>query len=325
MAVPISYDQLEEINTGYLNLLFVAILLFPVFSIPLLLFCSVCFIFSTKCCRNCLSQHHYCNCWETVCCNVITAIAKWTFCFLKTKSDYERQKDTDSDVESASTRNYSTVYVVSENDRNVEVFVICDHKAPLCYTIYLFYIAIVLLLHCFLVFFVNAVVEPVADCEFIINSTSTDYCFEIDLLSGLESFGTVFGFSAIAMAGNTYMLLTCCACRCSKDNKNYKKYNRGFTCCRFICLLPFHLTGLFAPRIFIYYYYFSYFFRNQSVLPIADHILRNQGPLEVKSFLILAAVMDAFSLTCLTPWCCFTRKDKKNKAKGKCCSHFSFC
>ena len=229
----------------------------------------------------------------------------WIFCFL----DHKKEE-----------KHYIYVY---------------DHKAPVCYSCYLLYVLLVMSAHAILSFIgTSFVVTPKLDNEdcsgsFLYHENyslsftySDDYCLVVHVFDGLSAIATIFGFSAIVMAFTTWVLLSCCTgitpkkkthkqtiCGCeAKVKSSYR------CCCHATLMIPIHLLGLLGPRALFYWYAFAS--SSIYVKPViqSEHVQNiNPGPIDYHSQYIIVAVCDAFSLSFLTPWICFSKKDDENE------------
>ena len=321
MVVPIGISQLEEINRAYWDF-YLSTLAFPM--ICLCSFILVSFCFCCSCSKRCMkSGAAECQC----CCNLISLVAEWLLCFLKTSEDPEDEDAicpaaegrTNNETNTPRSRSSYDVAMVetgqSTNDKlskttkdKVTIFIIYKQKAPFCYTIYLLYMVAVLFIHSIFAFFASAVVEP-AISNYMYDNCNPDNetaCLEIDLLSGVESLGIVFGFSVTAIAINTYFLLIC---TCYRYGIHHKRSDgdedkccvpcncKCRVCCCSILTITIQLIGVVIPRVLLYYYivYYGFVVRN------------NAGPFDHQSVFVIVAIMDAISLSCLTPWCCFKK------------------
>ena len=223
----------------------------------------------------------------------LTSVIEWLFCFLET----------------------------DEDKRSTVVY---GFKAPICYSYFLLFVLVVLSTHSLLSFLAaalisktdpeqcsggknwkdSAYVDKVYDKFDLIshniskpNVSETEYCFEMNIISGIEAACLVFGFSAVAMAINTWILLSCCS-------------DKGRKCLRISCMIPVHIIGLLLPRMLLYAYiiYFNVG-HNERAEDDKNRIINgNRGPIEMTSLYAIAAIADAFSMSFLTPWIMFKKK-----------------
>ena len=201
-------------------------------------------------------------------------------------------------------------------------FIVYGYKAPICYTYFLFFMFIVLSMHCICTFWAginskNAELEQLreSDPDYLrrnchafrdgnvvkLDTAINETCVEIRLIDGLEAASITFGLSALAVSFLTYILLTM-----TKGNSIKRKR----TCRRFCCIASaviIQIVLLVIPRVLIWCYV-GYFidFTNE-----ADNTL--DGLFDVNSIFSAIAIFDAISLTMFTPWLCFEKVKKPSK------------
>ena len=137
-----------------------------------------------------------------------------------------------------------------------------------------------------------------------LNDTKNLKCIEVHLLDGLESAATTFGLSALAVAVMTWVLLTC-----SKGSRVRK--------CK-------SLRVLCVPLIIIFQIFCLYILRVISLMYLVHLALTNKywtyddifdppipAVTDVASLFAVIAILDAISLTMLTPWLCFEKVDEE--------------
>uniref|UniRef100_A0A1X7TF49 Uncharacterized protein n=1 Tax=Amphimedon queenslandica TaxID=400682 RepID=A0A1X7TF49_AMPQE len=124
-----------------------------------------------------------------------------------------------------------------------------------------------------------------------------------------ENAATTFGLSALAVAIITWILLTC-----SKGDRARKRTSGRLLCIPVIML--FQVIGLFVPRI-IFLYYLSHvvvsadrnlLWRYESIIHAPIPAVTNE-----ESLFAGIAILDAVSLTMLTPWLCFEKIDPEEE------------
>ena len=211
-------------------------------------------------------------------------------------------------------------------------FVLFGYKAPVCYTYYLLFLAFIICIHSFFTFWdsafhnsTNTIInnwDPIYRylyCLDIFNVTQKTFpfpndtvdlkCIEVHLLDGIENAATTFGLSALAVAIITWILLTC-----SKGNRARKQTSGRLLCIPVIML--FQVIGLFVPRI-IFLYYLSHvvvtvernlYWTYDSTIDAPVPAVTNE-----ESLFAGIAILDAVSLTMLTPWLCFEKIDPEEE------------
>ena len=209
-------------------------------------------------------------------------------------------------------------------------FSLFGYKAPVCYTYILLYLTVIVVIHSFFTFWdsafhnsTNTIInnwDPsdrhtycidifnVTQKAFpLLNDTEDLTCIEVHLLEGLENAATTFGLSAIAVAIITWMLLTC-----SQGNKtcNREERVRMLVCIPVITL--FQGICLFVPRIvFLYYLYHitvaNIYWSYDSMIDAPIPAVTNE-----ESLFASIAILDAISLTMLTPWFNFEKIETKS-------------
>ena len=206
-------------------------------------------------------------------------------------------------------------------------FMLFGYKAPVCYTYILLYLTVIVVIHSFFTFWdsafhnsTNTVInnwDPIDHHTYcidifnvtqkafpLLNDTEDLTCIEIHLLEGLENAATTFGLSALAVAIITWILLTCSqgdktsphSCSCEEK----KSTGRMLVCIPVIML--FQVICLFVPRIvFLYYLYHitvaNLYWPYDSMIDAPTPAVTNE-----ESLFASIAVLDAVSLTMLTPW-----------------------
>ena len=231
------------------------------------------------------------------------------------------------------TRVVEWIFCFLETDNDKRSTVVYGFKAPICYSYFLLFVLVVLTAHALLSFLAGALI-PKTDLEQCAggknwkenvnldvvydklhlnshniskpNVSAIEYCFEMNLISGIEAAGLVFGFSAVAMAINTWILLSCCS-------------DKGKKCVRITCMIPVHIIGLCLPRILLYVYIFNFNVgQNERSENDKNKIVNgNRGPIEMTSLYAIAAIADAISMSFLTPWIMFKKKRTPTEEKEK--------
>ena len=264
---------------------YIVIGLIPTISMLLLLILAP--IFACCCCvgERCACLHKR-----------VIGIAQHIFCFLETKGSH---------------------------------FIVYGYKAPICYTYYLLFVFCIICLHTFLSFWDNAlhnsynyyldeVYSPTvlnlycidifnitkAPGRPTLNDTKNLKCIEVYLLDGLESAATTFGLSALAVAIMTWVLLTC-----TKGSRVRKRKTLRVLCVPLIII--FQIFCLYVPRIIFLVYLLHLALINKYLT--YDDIFDPPIPAvtDVASLFAVIAILDAVSLTMLTPWLCFEKVDEE--------------
>ena len=197
-------------------------------------------------------------------------------------------------------------------EKDGDRFIVYGYKAPICYTYFLFFMFLVLSVHCICNFWAGIngknyeLEQSDPDCyEFRdgiavkLDTAINETCIDIQLIDGLEAASITFGLSALAVSFLTYILLTM-----TKGNSIKRKR----TCQRFCCIASaviIQIVLLIIPRVLILYY--VTFFSDISNANIID------GLFEVNSVFSAVAIFDAISLTMFTPWLCFEKVKKPSK------------
>lgn len=292
MGVKVDDESVTNLEIANLGIYFIAVFLFPAFCI------AVCLVaLPIMGCMLCLCPTNF---------EPFVRCMTWIFCFL------------DGDRDKKEKKHYIAVY---------------GHRAPECYSCYLLYILLVMSAHAILSFIGNAVVvTPKAyneDCDgnflyyenysLSFSYSNDDYCLVVHVFDGLSAIATIFGISAIVMAFTTWVLLSCCTEMTPKKNSQTicgckTKVKSSRKCCLHATLMiPIHLLGLLAPRALFYWYVFTYS-DTVSVKPVIQREQYiNPGPIDVYSQYIIVAVCDALSLSFLTPWIYFSKKNNENE------------
>ena len=123
-------------------------------------------------------------------------------------------------------------------------------------------------------------------------------------MDGLESAATTFGLSALAVAVMTWVLLTC-----SKGNRVRKRKSLRVLCVPLIII--FQIFCLYVPCVIFLLYLVELVFIDKYWT--YDTIVDPPIPAvtDVASLFAVIAILDAVSLTMLTPWLCFEKMDEE--------------
>lgn len=225
------------------------------------------------------------------------------------------------------------IFYFLKNDK--ERFIVYGYKAPVSYTYNLLFVFFIICIHTFLTFWDNAFhnsynnsikhLDPVyrnTYCIDIFNITQSQglpelddtenlTCIEIHLLEGLESAATTFGLSALAVAIMTWVLLTC-----SKGNRVKEHKTKRLLCCIPIIII-LQILCLFGPcaMFMLYLAELTFIDKHWSYGNITDPPI--PAITDVGSLFICIAILDAISLTMLTPWSFFVKWDGKNKSNPR--------
>ena len=195
--------------------------------------------------------------------------------------------------------------------RDGDRFIVYGYRAPICYTYFLFFMFLVLSVHCIGTFWIGISKNDVLAQEHLrkddpdyINRNCYGYdniaingtCFEIQLIDGLEAASITFGLSALAVSFLTYILL-----KMTKGNRIKKKRTCGQLCCITSAVI-LQIVLVVVPRIIILSYASEFLI-----------IYRAGRPFDLNSEFSTIAILDAISLTMLTPWLCFEKVKKPSK------------
>ena len=185
--------------------------------------------------------------------------------------------------------------------RDGDRFIVYGYRAPICYTYFLFFMFLVLSVHCICVFW-NELRNSDShrtcygdDAVQIDRSPVNGTCIEIKLIDGFEAASVTFGLSALAVSFLTYLLL-----KMTKGNRIKKKRTCGQLCCIPSAVI-LQIVLLIIPRGMMVYYAINTSDDNVHLL------------FDVNSIFSTIAICDAISLTMLTPWLCFEKLKKPSK------------
>ena len=193
-------------------------------------------------------------------------------------------------------------------------FIVYGYRAPICYTYFLFFMFLVLSVDCMCTFWIgitskndelehlrnndpdyihrNCYGDDAVQIDTAINGT----CIEIQLIDGFEAASITFGLSALAIS-----FLTCLLLKMTQGNRIRKKRTCGQLCCITSAVI-LQIVLLVTPRNIILSYAVVFFNGNET-----------DGPFDAKSLFSTIAILDAISLTMLTPWLCFEKVKKPSK------------
>lgn len=131
---------------------------------------------------------------------------------------------------------------------------------------------------------------------------SVFYCVEFNFLKGTASLATIISTSGIGMAIVTGMLLCC-----TKGKKSRKECT-CCCCCRVSCTICMQIFLILISRISLFIYTSLTFLGYEHKIKLENQ--QDAGALDLQSFFVLSAFINALLLSSFTPWTHFKRQKK---------------